>query len=92
MRSSAVAGRCPDLLRADHQYRELRLHPKAVLSDLQPSQILVDLWLPEGSSFEEVEREAKRLEQQLSKNLILPMLRRLLAKAPHAFICHSTSS
>jgi multidrug efflux pump len=31
-------------------------------------EILVDLWLPEGSSFEEVEREAKRLEQQLSKD------------------------
>src|SRR5262245_51266431 len=28
-------------------------------------EILVDLWLPEGSSFQEVEREAKRLEQQL---------------------------
>jgi multidrug efflux pump subunit AcrB len=31
-------------------------------------EILVDLWLPEGSSFEEVEREAKRLEQQLSND------------------------
>jgi multidrug efflux pump len=28
-------------------------------------EILVDLWLPEGSSFQEVEHEAKRLEQQL---------------------------
>jgi multidrug efflux pump subunit AcrB len=31
-------------------------------------EILVDLWLPEGSSFEEIERQAKRLEQQLSKD------------------------
>ena len=31
-------------------------------------EILVDLWLPEGSSFEETEREAKRLEQQLLKD------------------------
>jgi multidrug efflux pump subunit AcrB len=29
-------------------------------------EILVDLWLPEGSSFEETEREAMRLEQQLA--------------------------
>jgi multidrug efflux pump len=28
-------------------------------------EILVDLWLPEGSSFAETERDAKRLEQQL---------------------------
>lgn len=31
-------------------------------------EILVDLWLPEGSSFEETEREASRLEQRLSKD------------------------
>ncbi|MET0194122.1 MAG: efflux RND transporter permease subunit [Hyphomicrobiaceae bacterium] len=31
-------------------------------------EILVDLWLPEGSSFEETQREAKRLEQQLLKD------------------------
>jgi multidrug efflux pump len=31
-------------------------------------EILVDLWLPEGSSFEETERQARRLEQQLSKD------------------------
>src|SRR6185312_830184 len=32
------------------------------------SEILVDLWLPEGASFAETERDAKRLEQQLLKN------------------------
>jgi multidrug efflux pump subunit AcrB len=31
-------------------------------------EILVDLWLPEGSSFEETERQAGRLEQRLSKD------------------------
>jgi multidrug efflux pump len=31
-------------------------------------EILVDLWLPEGSAFEETERQARRLEQQLSKD------------------------
>jgi multidrug efflux pump subunit AcrB len=28
-------------------------------------ELLVDLWLPEGASFQDTEREAKRLEQQL---------------------------
>src|SRR5262249_51349838 len=32
------------------------------------SEVLVDLWLPEGSSFGDVERAAKRLEQQLSSD------------------------
>ena len=31
-------------------------------------EILVDLWLPEGASFQETEREARRLEQQLSND------------------------
>ncbi len=31
-------------------------------------EILVDLWLPEGTSFAETERAAKRFEQQISQN------------------------
>jgi multidrug efflux pump len=31
-------------------------------------EILVDLWLPEGTSFAQTEREAKRFEQQVSNN------------------------
>ena len=31
-------------------------------------EILVDLWLPEGASFQETERESLRLEQQLSRD------------------------
>ena len=37
-------------------------------------EILVDLWLPEGTSFAETEREAKALEQQLLQDPILPDL------------------
>ncbi len=44
------------------------LIPKQFFPTSNRPEILVDLWLPEGSSFEEVEREAKRLEQQLSKD------------------------
>jgi multidrug efflux pump subunit AcrB len=41
------------------------LIPKQFFPTSNRPEILVDLWLPEGSSFQEVEREAKRLEQQL---------------------------
>jgi multidrug efflux pump subunit AcrB len=44
------------------------LIPKQFFPTSNRPEILVDLWLPEGSSFEEVEREAKRLEQQLSRD------------------------
>ncbi len=39
--------------------------PKQFFPTSNRPEILVVLWLPEGSSFQEVEREAKRLEQQL---------------------------
>src|SRR5262245_38210110 len=42
------------------------LIPKQFFPTSNRPEILVDLWLPEGSSFEETEREAKRLEQQLA--------------------------
>ena len=42
------------------------LIPKQFFPTSNRSEILVDLWLPEGASFEETEREAKRLEQQLA--------------------------
>jgi len=42
--------------------------PKQFFPTSNRPEILVDLWLPEGSSFEEVERTAKRLEQRLSDN------------------------
>jgi multidrug efflux pump subunit AcrB len=41
------------------------LIPKQFFPTSNRSEILVDLWLPEGASFEETEREAKQLEQQL---------------------------
>src|SRR5262245_17389771 len=41
--------------------------PKQFFPTSNRPEILVDLWLPEGSSFQEVEREAKRLEQQLMR-------------------------
>jgi multidrug efflux pump len=44
------------------------LIPKQFFPTSNRPEILVDLWLPEGSSFEETERQAKRLEQQLSKD------------------------
>jgi multidrug efflux pump subunit AcrB len=44
------------------------LIPKQFFPTSNRPEILVDLWLPEGTGFEEVEREAKRLEQQLSGN------------------------
>src|SRR5262249_34689040 len=47
------------------------LIPKQFFPTSNRSEILVDLWLPEGTGFEEVEREAKRLEQMLSTNFDL---------------------
>jgi multidrug efflux pump subunit AcrB len=44
------------------------LIPKQFFPTSNRSEILVDLWLPEGSSFAETEREAARLERQLSNN------------------------
>jgi multidrug efflux pump subunit AcrB len=44
------------------------LIPKQFFPTSNRSEILVDLWLPEGSSFAETEREAGRLQQQLSNN------------------------
>ena len=44
------------------------LIPKQFFPTSNRPEILVDLWLPEGSSFEETEREATRLEQQLSNS------------------------
>jgi len=43
------------------------LIPKQFFPTSNRPEILVDLWLPEGTSFEETEREAKRLEQMISK-------------------------
>src|SRR5262249_37300237 len=40
--------------------------PKQFFPTSNRPEILVDLWLPEGSSFKETENEAKRLEQQLA--------------------------
>ncbi len=42
--------------------------PKQFFPTSNRNEILVDLWLPEGASFAETEREAKRLEQQLLKD------------------------
>ena len=42
------------------------LIPQQFFPTSNRGEILVDLWMPEGSSFEESERQAKRLEQQLS--------------------------
>jgi multidrug efflux pump subunit AcrB len=41
------------------------LIPKQFFPNSNRPEILVDLWLPEGSSFKETENEAKRLEQRL---------------------------
>ena len=42
--------------------------PKQFFPTSNRPEILVDLWLPEGASFAETERDAKRLEQQLIKD------------------------
>ncbi|KAB2919230.1 MAG: efflux RND transporter permease subunit [Hyphomicrobiaceae bacterium] len=44
------------------------LIPKQFFPTSNRPEILVDLWLPEGASFEETERDAKRLEQRLLKD------------------------
>jgi multidrug efflux pump subunit AcrB len=44
------------------------LIPKQFFPTSNRPEILVDLWLPEGSSFEEVGRSARRLEQKLLNN------------------------
>jgi multidrug efflux pump subunit AcrB len=42
--------------------------PKQFFPTSNRPEILVDLWLPEGTSFAETERDAKRLEQRLLKD------------------------
>src|SRR5499433_325555 len=42
--------------------------PKQFFPTSNRPEILVDLWLPEGASYAETERDAKRLEQQLLKD------------------------
>ena len=69
VRTPAVAGRGTDLRRALRQHRELRLHPTS--SSFRPPTAPKS-WstygYPKATSFAETEREAKRLEQQLSKD------------------------
>jgi multidrug efflux pump len=87
VRSSALADRGTDLLRPHRQYRELCLIPKQFFPTSNCPEILVDLWLPEGFSFEEVEREAKRLEQQLSKDPDLAYVATFIGKGvPHFYL------
>ena len=71
---------------------QLQPHPEALLPDLNRPEILVDLWLPEGTGIEEVEREAKRSEHQLSGNPDLRLVATFSAKARRASSCRSTSS
>jgi len=42
--------------------------PKQFFPTSNRPEILVDLWLPEGASYAETERDAKRLEQELLKD------------------------
>jgi multidrug efflux pump subunit AcrB len=42
--------------------------PKQFFPTSSRPEILVDMWLPEGTSFEETERQARRLEQRLVKS------------------------
>ena len=42
--------------------------PKQFFPTSNRPEILVDLWLPEGASFQETERKSKRLEQKLSND------------------------
>jgi multidrug efflux pump subunit AcrB len=44
------------------------LIPKQFFPTSNRPEILVDLWLPEGTSFEQTERETKRFEQRISRN------------------------
>ena len=44
------------------------LIPKQFFPTSNRPEILVDLWLPEGTSFEQTERETKRFEQRISQN------------------------
>ena len=44
------------------------LIPKQFFPTSNRNEILVDLWLPEGTSFEQTEREAKRFEQAIWNN------------------------
>ena len=44
------------------------LIPKQFFPTSNRPEILVDLWLPEGTSFEQTERETTRFEQRISQN------------------------
>jgi multidrug efflux pump subunit AcrB len=59
--------------------------PKQFFPTSNRPEILVDLWLPEGSSFEEVEREAKRFEQQLAGNPDLAYLTTFIGEGAPRF-------
>jgi multidrug efflux pump subunit AcrB len=63
------------------------LVPKQFFPTSNRPEILVDLWLPEGSSFEEVGRSARRLEQKLLNNADLAYVATFVGEgAPRFFL------
>src|SRR5262249_52360444 len=59
--------------------------PKQFFPPPNRPEILVDLWLPEGSSFEDVEREAKRFEQRMIGNPDLAYLTTFIGEGAPRF-------
>ena len=59
--------------------------PKQFFPTSNRPEILVDLWLPEGSSFEETERQAKQLEQQLLKDTDLAYIASFIGEGAPRF-------
>jgi len=59
--------------------------PKQFFPTSNRSEILVDLWLPEGTSFEQTEREAKRFEQAISDNADLAYVATFVAEGVPRF-------
>src|SRR4029434_5189959 len=63
------------------------LIPKQFFPTSNRPEILVDLWLPEGASFAETEREATRLEQRLLKDADLAYVVSFIGEgAPHFYL------
>ena len=66
--------------------------PKQFFPTSTRPEILVDLWLPEGSSFKETENEAKRLEQRLLLDPDLAYVVNFIGEGAPRFYLRSTSS
>src|SRR5262249_54552282 len=68
------------------------LIPKQFFPTSNRPEILVDMWLPEGTSFEETERQAKRLEERLVGDPDLASITTFIGEGAPRLYLRSTSN